>query len=353
MELNSLTSSVMILYRNCYPCDITEGRIMKRYLSVAGLLILSSLTFGQHGIKHTRLVLRDEERGGRKIPLEIYYPEIHIKTESLENQIITDGDTTLSDQPGFYSLTDSICSVRFPVICFAHGYLLPGDQYMYLAEMLVPEGFIFIALSSGTALFPSHSKYADDLRFALGLVKRMGDEPDSPLSGLVGSRICLMGHSMGGGAMFLAASDNEEIDAAVALTPYDTRPSAIEAAAGVKVPTLIFSGTNDCITPPGKHHLPAYNRCAAKEKTFIMINGGTHCGMGVSHPKCIIGEKLAGCEPGISVEEQLSILKRYMLPWLGYYLKGEQDRGNSFNTTLESDSTVTWIRSKPLSGETD
>ena len=58
-----------------------------------------------------------------------------------------------------------------------------------------------------------------------------------------------MGHSMGGGALFAAANLLAGTDAIVALAPMNTKPSAIQAAASVKIPTLIFAGANDCITP--------------------------------------------------------------------------------------------------------
>jgi len=53
------------------------------------------------------------------------------------------------------------------------------------------------------------------------------------------------------------------------LAPFDTRPSAIKAASSVIVPTLIFAGSNDCITPPEKHQLPVYNSSASPDKIYI------------------------------------------------------------------------------------
>lgn len=38
---------------------------------------------------------------------------------------------------------------KFPVICFAHGYQHPGDQYGNLTEMMVPEGYIMLNLTVG------------------------------------------------------------------------------------------------------------------------------------------------------------------------------------------------------------
>ena len=276
---------------------------------------------------HNTLILRDSHRGNRKIQVELFYPEKRLDTDSCKN----DADTVL-----------------FPVICFAHGYLLSGMSYQHLVSILVPEGFIMAFLSSGDGLFPSHRRYGEDLRFVSGEIGKLNRDSASPLYGIIDTLRCLMGHSMGGGAAFLAAAGNRSVHAAVTLAPYNTRPSAFEAAAATKVPTLIFSGSNDCITPPEEHHLPLYEKSSSSDKTFILIHGGTHCQMGVSYEKCIIGERMAKCNPGISEEEQLKTLAGYMVPWLRYFLKGEEEQGIRFDTELRSDTTVTWLQSRPL-----
>jgi hypothetical protein len=158
---------------------------------------------------------------------------------------------------------------------------------------------------------------------------------------------------MGGGAAFLAAADNRSVHAAVALTPANTRPSAFDAAAATEVPTLIFSGSNDCITPPEEHHLPMYEKSASLDKSYLLIHGGTHCQMGVSFEKCVIGERMARCMTGISEEKQLMILARYMVPWLRYFLNGDKNQGIRFDTELRSDTTVTWLQSRPLVPKAD
>ena len=43
------------------------------------------------------------------------------------------------------------------------------------------------------------------------------------------------------------------------LAPADTRPSAVKAAASVRIPALIISGENDCITRPEAHQIPIFN----------------------------------------------------------------------------------------------
>ena len=309
------------------PAYVCLMKNVKRFLVAACILFSAFQLYGQYSVQHCKLILRDAERGNRRVPVEVFYPE---------KLLVND------------SCVDYVTSRRFPVICFAHGYLLSGKSYQHLVDMLVPEGFIMAFLSSGDGLFPSHRRYGKDLRFLSADIGRYGSDPSSPLYGMVDTMRCLMGHSMGGGATFLAAADNGSVHAAVALAPYNTRVSAFDAAAATSVPTLIFSGSNDCITPSEEQHLPMYERSSSSYKTYILIHGGNHCYMGVSFEKCVIGEKMAGCEPGISETEQLRILARYMVPWLRYFLKGERDQGIRFDDALRSDTTVTWLQSRPL-----
>ncbi len=304
----------------------------KKSIIVAVMISSCLVSSGQYGVGHVSMVLHDEERGNRKVTLEAYYPVCDTMRTVNEGQTVNAGQER---------------GEKFPVICFAHGYQHPGDGYSNLTGFLVPEGYIILSLTTSEGLLPSHRNYAADIRFLADAAMRLGNDSLSPLCGLVDTLCCLMGHSLGGGAIFHAATVNSGIDAVVALTPYDTRPSAIDAAATVKAPTLVISGTNDCITPAEKHHLPMYESSAAQDKTYIQIKGGTHCSMGESS-KCIKAEKLVGCDAGLTTAEQAEVLARYIIPWLDFFLKGDRDQGCVFNTTLTADEAVTWLQSRPL-----
>lgn len=299
---------------------------LTRHFLTAVLVFLSLLSSGQYQIGSAGIELRDPSRGNRKVTADLWYP---VETK----------DQTV---PGGEKLQE-----RFPVICFAHGYQHPGDRYGNLVGIIVPSGYIMISLTTFEGPFPSHRGYAEEVRFLVDAVASLRSDTLSPLCGIADTTICLMGHSMGGGASVIAAAGNSKVDALVALTPYEIRPSAIEAAGSVTVPTLIFSGTADCITPPEKNHLPMYERSASEDKTYISIINGSHCGMGALR-KCFTAEKLAGCKGGLGTEEQTAILSRFIIPWLDFFLKGKKVQGAVFNRTLTSDTMVTWMQSRPL-----
>ena len=271
--------------------------------------------------------MNDAARGNRKTSVEIYYPEVS-------------GDSCSENNNGL--------NIRFPVICFAHGYVMSPDEYGNIRDMIVPEGFIVVFPYSETGMFPSHQALSEDLAFVLAETEKMGMAAGSPLYGIIDTISCLMGHSMGGGALFAAANLLAGTDAIVALAPMNTKPSAIQAAASVKRPTLIIAGANDCITPHGRYQIPIYNFSASPDKTFILISGGTHCGMADLSRICTLAEKFSGCNDGISAESQHKILKKYIIPWLNYFLKGKNDQGIIFDAELRSDTDVTWLQSRPL-----
>ncbi len=275
-------------------------------------------------IEKISLVLRDSERHNRKVPVDVFYPIYSGDNESQVNKN------------------------KLPIICFGHGYLISGKWYSHIYELLVPEGYIVIFPASEDGMFPSHQKLSDDMLFAVSAIEKLGLDSTSPLYGRVDTIRCLMGHSMGGGSMILAAGKACDIDAIIALAPYETKPSAIKAASTIRVPALIFSGSNDCITPSDKHHLPIYNSLSGADKTYILIKDGTHCQMGVSHPQCKKGEKIAGCRDGIGPDEQLKILSRYIIPWLRFFLHGDECSGEDFDSGIEKDDAIEYLRSRPL-----
>ncbi len=299
---------------------------------ITALLICCGMFAQGYTIGHISTVFNDGLSGKRNIPADIFYPQ------SLPEDVGADGESS---------------RVKFPVICFAHGYMLPASAYLNIQEALVPAGYILVFPGSASGLFPSHEQYSEDLAFVLGAIDSLTADASSPLHGITDASRCLMGHSMGGGAVFAAANMQVDIAALVSLAPLNTSPSAIQSASSVKAPTLIFAGGNDCITPPEKHQLPIYNFSASVNKTYLLIKGATHCQMGSHNSLCKFGETMAFCNDGISEEEQHLTLNRYLLPWLNFFLKGDYDSGLEFDSAIRSDISVEYLRSRPLVGAGD
>lgn len=277
-------------------------------------------------IGHTTLTFTDPARGNRSIPCEIYYPADAA------------GDNmALAAQGG-----------AFPVISFGHGFVMTWEAYQNIWEAVVPEGFILVFPKTETGFTPSHQDFGLDLAFAINKVRGLGQDAGSLFFNRTANASCVMGHSMGGGASFLAAQSDTSITAMATLAPAETSVSAIQAAANITRPALVFAGENDCVTPPAVHQLPMYEALAGTCKTYVNIIGGSHCQMANSNLFCNIGESTCTPAPAISREEQHQAISRYLLPWLKFQLKDDCLAGQVFDSVIAMDTAITYQRTCEL-----
>ncbi|MEZ4959267.1 MAG: T9SS type A sorting domain-containing protein [Saprospiraceae bacterium] len=277
-------------------------------------------------VGHTALTFTDPARNNRSVPCEIYYP-----ADSAGDNV------PLAAQGG-----------AFPVVSFGHGFVMTWEAYQNIWEAVVPEGFILVFPNTETNFSPSHQDFGLDLAFAVARVRALGQDAGSLLFNRTGTTSCVMGHSMGGGASFLAAQSDTSISAIATLAPAETSTSAIQAAADLQIPALIFAGSNDCVTPPGVHQLPMYDALSSICKTYISITGGSHCQMANNNLLCSIGEASCTPAPAISRAEQHLIIGRYLLPWLKFQLKGDCPAGEVFDAAIATDPAITYQRTCEL-----
>lgn len=153
---------------------------------------------------------------------------------------------------------------------------------------------------------------------------------------------------MGGGATFLAAEANTAITTIVTFAAANTNPSSILAATKVTVPTLIFSGTNDCITPPAQHQNIMYDSAASAYKTQINIKGGGHCYFADNNVSCSLGEATCTPTPAVSRSQQQSATSDFLKLWLGYYLKSDISHAIRFQDSLNSSNRITFRQNTPI-----
>lgn len=278
------------------------------YLLVSFLTITCLNTFAQpFAIGSTSITFNDPARSGRSIPTEIYYPA-------------TSAGTNTSPATGPHCL-----------VVFGHGFLIGYAQYQWLANTLVPNGYI-VAFPDTETGFPSHGDFGDDIAFLVGAIQAEGANASSVLLGAVGTKSAIGGHSMGGGASFLAAAGNTGIDALFNFAPAETTPSAIGAASTVGVPTLVFEGTDDCVTPSAGNSGDMYTNLSTVCHSLISITGASHCQFANSDFICGLGQ--IGCGGNISQGAQESEVITYLLPFLDYHLKEDCDQGTIFDNLI-------------------
>lgn len=289
-------------------------------------LILLFSTFAMSAqsfeIGRTSITFIDASRGNRSIASEIYYPANSI---------------------GINVPVVSTTSESFPVLSFGHGFLMSWDAYQNIWEALVPQGYIMIFPKTEGGASPSHLEFGKDLAFVISQMALLNLNSSSIFYNRISDKSALMGHSMGGGAAFLAVQFSNEIDAILTLAAAETNPSAIAAAGNLAIPALVIAGTNDCVTPTNTNQLPMYNALNSECKSYISITGGSHCQMANYNLFCSIGESTCSPSPTISRTEQHQLLNPSMLYWLDYQLKSNCSAGDSFQQLLTSSVGISTI----------
>ena len=303
--------------------SLLEIKIMKNFIcSFFSCVFLGMFVNAQtYQIGHTTLTFVDASRSNRSIATEIYYP---------------------ADVAGDNVPMTTQNSIQFPSLVFGHGFVMTWDAYQNFWQALVPNGYIIAFPKTEGSFSPSHSEYGKDLAFVIGQLNLQGTLASSIFYNRVSSMNAVMGHSMGGGASFLAVPFNSNIKTIVNFAPAETNPSAVAAAANVSIPALIFSGGNDCVTPPSTNQIPMYNALTSLCKTYISITGGSHCQMANSNGFCSIGESTCSPSPTISRSVQHSKLFSYLIPWLEFQLKGNCSQGAVFDSQILADASITY-----------
>lgn len=276
---------------------------MKNYFLslIISILCAYSVKSQDYELGRVRVDLNDESRS-RTIPVEVYYPAL----SSGENADWAEGE--------------------FPLIILGHGFAMTYAAYENYAEYFVPRGYVFAMIDTENGLVGvDHEDFGLDYVFVknnLGFASNLN------------SKVAYMGHSMGGGAAFIAASQDEGPDLLIGLAPAETNPSAIAASSSVIAPTFVFSGEGDNVTPPQDSHIPIYNACSAVCKGFINIIGGAHCYFALSNFFCDFGETTAGSDIQIQRGEQQSITYSLLEPLFQSFLLNDEDAFQIFSDSL-------------------
>lgn len=289
---------------------------MRLLLSVS-LLFWSAVTLAQPYAVGTRsLTFVDPDRG-RDIPTDVYYP---------------------ADDAG---AEVAVASGTFPVLVIGHGFVMGADVYGNLWEHFVPLGYIVALPTTEGGLAPDHAEFGADLAFLATALQAAHADAASPFFGHVAPATALMGHSMGGGASFLGAAGNSSIQALVNFAPAETDPSAIAAAANVLVPTLVFGGSEDCVTPIATNQQPMYDALTVPCKALVNVLGGGHCYFAENTFTCSFGELTCGPDLTISREEQHDVVNDLAGLWLDHFLRSGAGALAAFQDSLTTSTRIT------------
>ena len=294
----------------------------KQLLTFCLSLLSSMYTYAQQ-VGHTTYTFTDVSRNNRQITTEIYYPAT-----------IAGNDTPI--MPG-----------SFPLLVFGHGFVMVYSAYDNIWNTLVPEGYIVALPTTEGSFAPVHNDFGLDLKFLVTQMQSTGAGTSIPAAS-VGLTSAIMGHSMGGGSSFLSAAGNTNITTMVTFAAANTNPSSVTAAAQVSVPTLIFSGANDCVAPPAQHQDLMYDALTAAYKTQIYITGGGHCYFANNNLNCTFGESTCTPSPSITRAAQQDATNDLMKLWLSYYLKGDCTSSVAFQDSLAASNRITFRQNQSI-----
>lgn len=322
---------ILVNLRNKAISLTTNSLFMKTVFIIYSLLLgIHFSAFAQHAIGHTTITFQDPARNNRAIETEIYYPAQAAGTDAT-------------------ALTDS-----FPVLVFGHGFVMAWSAYQNIWEALVPRGYILaFPRTEGNIFSTNHQAFGWDLEFLVSEMQTEGNSSGSILFGAVGESTALMGHSMGGGAAFLAAealclNGNTNLKTLVGLAPAESTTngvSSIGSATNVSIPSLIFSGSQDGVTPPADHHIPMYDSLGSTCKLFINVLGGAHCYFANANFNCDFGEGSASSGISISRLEQQAVTMDFLNLWLDYNLKGICEAHSILDDSLSTSARITSMQS--------
>lgn len=162
----------------------------------------------------------------------------------------------------------------FAVVAFTPGYTATKEDYTFLGYMLASHG-IAALLTSPTSTSDQPPARGKDLVAAVARIKTENDREGSPLKGkLATDRICVTGHSMGGGGTLFAANElGDKIRCAMPLQPWQPGGSFPK----VSVPILFIAAQNDTIAGVAQNAVPHYRSIPdTTEKLYAEFAGKDH-----------------------------------------------------------------------------
>lgn len=255
---------------------------------------------------HAAGVLRlDVEVDGQTMPVEVWYPadpalaegmprDVYDMRDALPEemraQIPEDAPTTF-ESDAVRGAAPATAARRFPVVLFSHGLGGFRTQSTFLCTHLARHGFVVAApehAERNLATLLSNGELRDEavpqLRATLAALEAESERAGSPLAGIVdASRVGLMGHSAGGGAIgALVDADDFGVGAWVGL--------ATIAVPEAEVPGLIMAGTHDQLAVPETVERN-YEDLAHDQKRYLSIAGAGHLAFS---DICTIGREQGG-----------------------------------------------------------
>lgn len=163
----------------------------------------------------------------------------------------------------------------FGGVVIAPGYTASQSSMSWYGERIASQGFVVFTIDTITRYDQPNSR-GRQLDAALDYLvedSRVADRVD-------GSRLAVMGHSMGGGGTLAIAEDRPELQAAIPLTPWHTQKNWSD----LEVPTLVIGAENDSVASVRTHSIPFYESLPSSlDRAYLELRGASHFAPNISN----------------------------------------------------------------------
>jgi dienelactone hydrolase len=211
----------------------------------------------------------------------------------------------------------------YPGIVVANGFAGSESQITWIPEHLTSYGYVTLCFTPPRRLSWDTTQWAQGFLGGVNALQKQNNRRFSPLYHLLdGETWGAIGLSMGGGGCVEATGTaGSLIDASVALAPAGF-PAVYAAARNITVPIQLQVGTEDRLVPPN-NVLELYEEHLTNETTkeYLAITGGNHIGY-IDEQYADLAQKWGiDNTPGITVEQQHNISRKYFTAWFQYHLR--------------------------------
>ncbi|MFD6096480.1 alpha/beta hydrolase family protein [Nocardiopsis flavescens] len=163
----------------------------------------------------------------------------------------------------------------FGGVVIAPGYTADQSSMSWYGHRIASQGFVVFTIDTITRVDQPDSR-GRQLDAALDYLvedSRVADRVD-------GSRLAVMGHSMGGGGTLAVAEDRPELRAAIPLTPWHTQ----KRWSSLQVPTLVIGAENDSVASVRTHSIPFYESLPSSlDRAYLELRGASHFAPNISN----------------------------------------------------------------------
>jgi predicted dienelactone hydrolase len=211
----------------------------------------------------------------------------------------------------------------YPVVVVANGLAGSDWNIKWIPQHLTSYGYVTICFTPPHKISWDATQWASGFRGGFEVLRMQSSSRFSPIFDAVDNETRgAIGLSMGGGGCVEATGTSDiSIDAAVALAPAGL-PTVLSAARNITVPLQLQVGTDDGLVPPASV-LQMYTKYLSNStvKEYLTISGGNHIGF-IDEFYARIGQRFGiDNPPGITVEQQHNISRKYFTAWFQYHLK--------------------------------